>query len=111
MIQELRMPIGTRATVEVERTPSAVARDNLAVGVAMRFAFIGACLSAIGGIALIAGGIAPLTALTLAACGGGVAFVSLRFLTRWVHTQPVTSDDGAPLRSSGAIHQPVYFIE
>ena len=103
------MSIGTRTTYEAERAPSAVARDNLAVGVAMRFAFIGACLSAIGGIALIAGGIAPLTALTLAVCSGGVAFVSLRFLTRWEHAQPTPSDQCVP--SSGSMHQPVYFIE
>jgi membrane protein implicated in regulation of membrane protease activity len=77
----------------------------------MRFAFIGACLSAIGGIALVAGGIAPLTALTLAVCGGTVAFLSLRFLTRWDHAQSDTSVKDVPTRSSGFMHQPVCFIE
>ena len=77
----------------------------------MRFALIGACLSAIGGIALIAGGIAPLAALTLAVCGGGVAFVSLRFLTRWETPQPAMSSQGVARSSSGAMHQPVCLIE
>ena len=78
----------------------------------MRFALIGACVSAIGGIALVAGGIAPLAALTLAVCGGAVAFVSLRFLTRWETPQPAMSGQGrgAPARS-GAMHPPVCLIE
>jgi hypothetical protein len=105
------MSIGTRTTLEAERTPRAVARDNLAVGVAMRFAFIGVCLTALGGIAFIAGGIAPLTALTLAVCGGGVAFVSLRFLTRWEHSQRTPAAESAPPTSSASMHQPVCFIE
>ena len=105
------MSFGTRTTFEAERTPSVVARDRLAVGVAMRCAFIGACLSAIGGIALLAGGIAPPTALTLAICGGIVAFLSLRFLTRWEHARPETSLHDVPTRSSGFMHQPVCFIE
>ena len=86
-------------------------RDGLAIGVAMRFVFIGACLSAIGGIALVAGGIAPLTALTLAVCGGGLAFVSLRFLTLWDTAQPAPSEERVPSATSGSMHQPVLLIE
>jgi len=106
-----RMPIGTRTTFEGERTTGAVARDAFAIGVAMRFAIIGACLSAIGGIALIAGGIAPVSALMLAVCGGAVAFVSLRFLTRWDTAQPPTRNEAVRLTSTNAMHRRAYFIE
>ena len=103
------MSIRAGTTHEAARTPSAIAGDDLAISVAIRFAFICACLSAVGGIALIAGGIAPLTALALAVCAAGVAFVSLRFLARWGHTQPGTSKQGVP--SSGSLHQPACYIE
>jgi len=107
------MAIDIESSFEADRPPSAVARANFAVGLAMRLALVGACLSVIGAVALFAGGIAPHKALALGLCGGCVAFLSLRFLTRWKHAQPMTSTSDHYLSPtfSGLMRQPICFIE
>ena len=105
------MSVETTIAAESERSPVLVAPDNLAVAIAIRFGIIGAFVAATGGIALIAGGLAPVTALVLAVCGGGVAFVSFHWLAVWERTYPEATDQGVRRNSWSAMHQPISFIE
>jgi membrane protein implicated in regulation of membrane protease activity len=111
MNQELPMSIETSIAAESGRSPVLVVPDDLAVAVAVRFAIIGVFLAAIGGIALIAGGLAPLTALALAVCGGGLAFVSFHLLTVWERAYPAATDQGVRCNSRSTVYEPISFIE
>ena len=104
------MSVDISIAAESERSPVLVAPDNLAVAIAIRFAIIGVFLAAIGGIALIAGGLAPVTASVLAVCGGGVAFVSFHLLTLWERAYPNATDQGIQ-RTSSSVYPPISFIE
>jgi hypothetical protein len=105
------MTAGTRTIPQTRRIPLAAPSDTLAVGVAMRAAFVGTLLIALGGLCGIAGAWTPAAALALAGCGGGLAFVGLRFLQRWEGTPAKPVHHGGRRMSSIPLRQPAFFIE
>lgn len=105
------MAYATIDTSNPERIPGALSGEMLAVGLALRVAFVGVGALVLGVVTLIDGGMTPLNAAVLAICGAGIALASIAYLQRWTHGLDAVAD-GAPAvavprlhRSS--MHQPV----
>jgi len=92
-----------------EPTPGALTGEMLAVGVALRFAFVGVGAVIVGAIALIDGGMTPLNAAVLTLCGAGVALASIGYLQRWTRglDAPAAPSVNTARVHRTSMHQPV----
>lgn len=92
-----------------ERIPGAASSEMLAVGLALRFAYVGVGAVVAGAVALIDGGMTPLYAGVLALGGAGVALASIGYLQRWTRglDAPAAPRANAPRVDRTSMHQPV----
>lgn len=103
------MVTATMNTSNPEPIPAVLYGKLLAVGLALRFAFIGFSAVLVGAIAFIDGGMTPLNAAVLALCGAGVALASIGYLQRWTHGLDATTapSASAPRLHRSSMHQPI----
>lgn len=96
-------------TSNPEPIPGAYSNEMLAVGVALRFAFVGAGAIVVGAIALFDGSMTPLNAAVVALCGAGVSLACVGYLQRWTRglDAPAAPAAAAPRLHRTSMHQPV----